>query len=143
MDISYPTDNINNMIKVIRGMEWAGSDLNSMVEMGYIITHGDFSDDNLVGELPPYNYHKFCSIPYRYMHYSSGDKVGDKNEDIVHYFRLALDFIINYTKEFWYKILQSFNNAFWEDTWMRRELIGFIEENRDKYPEQYLELKLS
>lgn len=143
MDIVYPTDNINNMIRAVKGMTWAGRDLASMVELGYIIVHGDFSDDNLTGKSAPYHPSQFCNVPYRYINYSMGDRLSDDSEDIVHYFRMALDFIINYTKEFWYKILQSFNNASWENTWMRRELIWFIEENRDEYPEQYLELKLS
>lgn len=143
MDVGYPTDNINDMIRAVKGMTWAGRDLCSMVELGYVIMHGDFSDDNLTDELPPYKPSQFCNVPYRYLNYSLGNSLDDNSEDIVHYFRVALDFIINYIKEFWYKILQSFNNAFWEDTWMRRELIGFMEENKDKYPEQYLEMKLS
>lgn len=143
MDISYPTDNVNNMIRAVKGMTWAGRDLATMVELGYIIVHGDFSDDNLTGKIAPYHRSQFCKVPYRYINYSMGNRLsGDKNEDIVHYFRLALDFIINYTKEFWCKILQSFNNASWENTWMRREFIRFMEENRDKYPEQYLEIML-
>ena len=142
MDTSYSVDNINNIIRVIKGMEWAGRDLNSMVELGYIIVHGDFSDDNLIGRSVPYIPHQFCTVPYRYISYSLGDRLGDKNEDIVRYFRVAIGFIINYIKELWHEVLQKLNEACYRDTWMYKELFGFIEENRDKYPEQYLEIML-
>lgn len=142
MDIDYPTDNINNMIRVIRGMEWAGRDLDTMVELGYIITHGDFSDDNLIGKSAPFLCYQFCAIPYRYMSYSLGDILSDKDKDIIHYFRLALEFVTNHIKELWYDILQQLNDEFKIGTWVHKEFIGFMEENKDKYPEQYLEMKL-
>lgn len=142
MNISYSVDNVNNMIRAVKGMTWVGRDLGGMVELGYIISHGNFSEDNLIGKPTPYRPSQFCHVPHRYVRYSLGKRLSDNSEDIVHYFRIALDFIINYIKEFWCKILQNLNNTCYRDTWMYKEFIGFIVENRDKYPEQYLEIML-
>jgi len=142
MDIGYPTDNINNMIRAVKGMTWVGRDLDGMVELGYIISHGNFSEDNLIGKPTPYRPSQFCYVPHRYARYSLGKGLSDNSEDIVHYFRMGLEFIINYIKEFWCEILQNLNNTCYRDSWMYREVIRFIVENRDKYPEQYLEIML-
>lgn len=150
MRVKYPIDNLENRKKAMLCNVYR-IQLNNLQELGYMLKHGDFSqgkmkeilerhDRNGVNFYFHVNY--FCDFP-------CDIGVISLYKEQREYILIALDFVISYlpieyTKEIIFSDIEFFKGTeLGEDMIVTRNIaVNYIEENKEEFPEIYLELKL-